>query len=136
MRTWEFVAEDGPLRISTTGKRNPTPQSFQSFCIAVSNDVGFIFRDMVRRSHVKIDTVLSYCRYGFYNNDLMDIIPELRTRGVGIINAAPLGLGLLSKIGPEDWHPASDSLKLACRAAVAFAQVSKITKLIHAPLLI
>ncbi|XP_055352666.1 uncharacterized protein LOC129598671 [Paramacrobiotus metropolitanus] len=78
--------------------------------------------EVVRKSTIRIDTVLSYCRYGFYNNDLMDIIPELRSKGVGVINAAPLGLGLLSKTGPEDWHPASDSLKLACRAAVLYTQ--------------
>ncbi|OWA52576.1 L-galactose dehydrogenase [Hypsibius exemplaris] len=77
--------------------------------------------EVVQKSRVKIDTVHCFCRYGLYNNDLLDIIPELRKRGVGIINAAPLGLGLLSKQGPEDWHPANEFLKIACRAAVAYA---------------
>ncbi|GAU98936.1 hypothetical protein RvY_10008 [Ramazzottius varieornatus] len=78
--------------------------------------------EVVQRSSVKIHTIHCFCRYGMYNNDLLDIVPELRERGVGVVNAAPLGLGLLSKNGPEDWHPANDSLKIACRAAVAYAE--------------
>lgn len=78
--------------------------------------------EVVQKSSVKIHTVHCFCRYGLYNNDLLDIVPELRERGVGIVNAAPLGLGLLAKSGPEDWHPANDSLKIACRAAVTYAE--------------
>lgn len=83
----------------------------------------FFFREIVRRSSVKIDTVLSYCRFGILNNDLEKAIPEFQRLGVGIINAAPIGMGLLTEKGPPSWHPAQDSIKTACREAVQYAKV-------------
>ena len=42
--------------------------------------------------------------------------------GVGVINASPLSMGLLSQRGTPDWHPASKDLKDACAKAAAFCQ--------------
>jgi aryl-alcohol dehydrogenase-like predicted oxidoreductase len=39
--------------------------------------------------------------------------------GVGVINASPLSMGLLSSRGTPDWHPAPDLLKKACAKAAA-----------------
>lgn len=50
------------------------------------------------------------------NHDVNDIIPTLRGKGVGVINAAPLAMGLLTRGGPPSWHPASTALKSLCRA--------------------
>jgi L-galactose dehydrogenase len=36
---------------------------------------------------------------------------------IRVMTAAPLSMGLLTKAGPPPWHPASDELKEACRAA-------------------
>ncbi|OQV18685.1 L-galactose dehydrogenase [Hypsibius exemplaris] len=79
-------------------------------------------QEVVQKSAVPIDTVLSYCRYGLFNRDLKDVIPEFRENGVGIINASPLGMGLLSKEGPPPWHAAPESLKRAAKEAVQYAQ--------------
>jgi L-galactose dehydrogenase len=35
--------------------------------------------------------------------------------GVGLINASPLSMGLLTNQGPPDWHPAPAAIKDACR---------------------
>ena len=37
---------------------------------------------------------------------------------IQVIAAAPLSMGLLTKRGPPEWHPASIDLKQACRCAV------------------
>ncbi|KAL0924925.1 hypothetical protein M5K25_005786 [Dendrobium thyrsiflorum] len=65
-----------------------------------------------------VDVILSYCHYGINDSTLVDLLPYLRSRGVGVITASPLAMGLLTENGPPDWHPASQELKSACRAAV------------------
>ena len=42
--------------------------------------------------------------------------------GVGVINASPLSMGLLSQRGTPDWHPAPKDLKDACAKAAVFCQ--------------
>lgn len=38
-------------------------------------------------------------------------------KGITLLAAAPLSMGLLTQAGPPDWHPASEELKEACRNA-------------------
>ncbi|KAK8958085.1 L-galactose dehydrogenase [Platanthera guangdongensis] len=64
-----------------------------------------------------VDVILSYCHYGINDSTLMDLIPYLKSVGVGAISASPLAMGLLTDSGPPDWHPASNELKYACRVA-------------------
>ncbi|XP_020571056.1 L-galactose dehydrogenase-like [Phalaenopsis equestris] len=64
-----------------------------------------------------VDVILSYCHYGVNDSTLADLIPYLKSKGVGVISASPLAMGLLTESGPPDWHPASPELKSACRAA-------------------
>jgi L-galactose dehydrogenase len=69
-------------------------------------------------SRAEIDVVLSYCHYTLGDTTLLDIIPEFERRGVGIINASPMGMGLFTDHGPPDWHPAPAEIREACRRAV------------------
>ncbi|KAH0467936.1 hypothetical protein IEQ34_002969 [Dendrobium chrysotoxum] len=64
-----------------------------------------------------VDVILSYCHYGINDSTLLDLIPYLKSIGVGMISASPLAMGLLTENGPPDWHPASPELKSACSAA-------------------
>lgn len=66
-----------------------------------------------------VDTVLSYCHYTLANRQLAALLPELQSRSVGVISAAPLAMGLLTEPGPPAWHPAPEALKDACRKAAA-----------------
>ncbi len=66
-----------------------------------------------------VDTVLSYCRYTLNDTSLGGLIPYLQEKGVGIINASPLAMGLLTERGAPEWHPAPDELKAACGQAAA-----------------
>ncbi|KAJ4914212.1 L-galactose dehydrogenase [Raphanus sativus] len=78
-----------------------------------------------------IDVILSYCHYGINDSTLLDLLPYLKRKGVGVISAAPLSMGLLTEQGPSERHPAPHELKSACKAAVAHCKTKgkKVTKL-------
>ncbi|KAF3617451.1 L-galactose dehydrogenase [Capsicum chacoense] len=65
-----------------------------------------------------VDVILSYCHYSINDSTLEDLLPYLKSKGVGVISASPLSMGLLTEAGGPEWHPASSELKAACRAAV------------------
>jgi L-galactose dehydrogenase len=79
-----------------------------------------IFRYVADRT--ELDTILSYCHYTLYDKSLQTLIPYLQSQRIGIINASPLGMGLLTQPGPPAWHPASSEIKLACAKAAAYCQ--------------
>ncbi|XP_008790391.1 L-galactose dehydrogenase [Phoenix dactylifera] len=66
-----------------------------------------------------VDVILSYCHYSINDSTLVDLLPYLKGKGVGVISASPLAMGLLTENGPPEWHPASPELKSACGAAAA-----------------
>jgi L-galactose dehydrogenase len=45
------------------------------------------------------------------------LLPTAESHGVGVLNASPLAMGLLTNQGPPPWHPAGDDIKAACRRA-------------------
>jgi L-galactose dehydrogenase len=65
-----------------------------------------------------IDTILSFCHYELNDDSLADLIPYLKEKGVGVINASPTGMGLLTPQGVPAWHPASKAIVEGCRKAV------------------
>jgi L-galactose dehydrogenase len=64
-----------------------------------------------------VDCILSYCHHTLCDNTLEDLIPYLQSKHVGIINASPLCMGLLTRRGPPAWHPAPQDLQSAAKAA-------------------
>ncbi len=61
-----------------------------------------------------VDTILSYCRYNLMINDMDEILtPYARENGIGLINASPLHMGILTEQGPPSWHPAPEPVKRA-----------------------
>ena len=77
-------------------------------------------KEVVKRSSVRIDSVLSYCRLSLYDSSLKDHFQFFQSKGVGLINASPVGMGLLTKQGTLDWHPGLPEMKEACRKAVEY----------------
>jgi L-galactose dehydrogenase len=78
--------------------------------------------NMLRR---KVDVVLSYCRYNLLITDLDDLLtPFVKEHAIGLINASPLHMGILTAGGPPPWHPASEEVKKAGRAIVEFCAKS------------
>lgn len=64
-----------------------------------------------------IDVILSYCHYNLLDTSLSSLIPLLKSKNIGIINASITGMGLLTPQGPPSWHPASENIKNACTRA-------------------
>ncbi|MEP7285115.1 MAG: aldo/keto reductase [Chloroflexota bacterium] len=69
-----------------------------------------------------VDLILSFCHYCLNDTSLERIIPYLQSKQVGIVNASPFSMGLLTMQGPPSWHPASDAIKQAAAAARAFCE--------------
>lgn len=65
-----------------------------------------------------VDTVLSYCRYNLLIDDLDRwLTPFARQHSLGLINASPLHMGLLTDGGGPAWHPAPAPVKRAAALA-------------------
>ncbi|KAL3814350.1 hypothetical protein ACJIZ3_015618 [Penstemon smallii] len=69
-----------------------------------------------------VDVILSYCHFSINDSTLEDLLPYLKSKGVGVISASPLAMGLLTENGPPEWHPASPELKAACQDAAAYCK--------------
>jgi L-galactose dehydrogenase len=69
-----------------------------------------------------VETVLSFCRYALNDTSLEAEFPYFRKKGIGIINASPTGMGLLTDRGSPSWHPASDEIKAGTRKAAEFCR--------------
>lgn len=69
-----------------------------------------------------VEVVLNFCHYCLNDHLLLDYLDFFEQRGIGVINASPFSMGLLSERGTPDWHPAPDSLKSACARAAAYCK--------------
>lgn len=69
-----------------------------------------------------VETVLNFCHYCLNDDKLADYLDYFESQQIGIINASPLSMGLLSLRGVPDWHPAPKTLVEACRKAVRHCQ--------------
>lgn len=70
--------------------------------------------------HVPPDTVesiLSFCHYTLNDDALTDYLDFFEQHEVGVINASPFSMGLLTDRGAPDWHPAPAQLKIVCKKA-------------------
>lgn len=77
-----------------------------------------VFTDVVSKIPAStLDTILSYCHYELNDTALLDILPRMEEAGLGVINASPIGMGLLSSRGCPDWHPAPAQVKQICAEA-------------------
>jgi aryl-alcohol dehydrogenase-like predicted oxidoreductase len=66
-----------------------------------------------------LDVVLSYNHYTLQNTMYADLVPYLKTKGVGIMNAAPFSARLLTNAPLPAWHKATPLVREACRKAAA-----------------
>lgn len=76
-----------------------------------------IYRYVLDR--IDVDTVLSYCHCTLWDTSFAELLPYLERKNVGIINAAALGMGLLTPQGTPEWHPAPEEIKATCAKAAA-----------------
>ncbi len=76
-------------------------------------------------SETRIDTVLSYCRYCLTDITLVRLLSHLKTRKIGVINASPFAMGLLTEKGPPVWHPAPADYRDVCARAIEHCKKRK-----------
>lgn len=88
--------------------------------IGVSGYPMKMFRYVLDRSD--LDVVLSYNHYTLQNTMLADMVPYLKSKRVGIMNAAPFSARLLTRATLPPWHKATDEVRSICRQAAEHCQ--------------
>ncbi|MEK0250647.1 aldo/keto reductase [Raoultella sp. BAC10a-01-01] len=63
----------------------------------------------------KVDTVMAYCTWSLQDRRLGSVAQRLNQAGIGVLNASPLAMGLLTRSGAPDWHPAHQDVQAICR---------------------
>ncbi|HEV2292279.1 MAG TPA: aldo/keto reductase [Tepidisphaeraceae bacterium] len=75
-----------------------------------------IFRYVLDRT--PLDVILSYNHYTLQNTMLADMVPYLKQKGVGVMNAAPFSARLLTSAPLPAWHKATPQVReIAAKAA-------------------
>jgi L-galactose dehydrogenase len=70
-----------------------------------------------------VDSILTYCHYNLMNTEMDEVLTAFaRERGIGLINASPLHMGILTEHGPQEWHPAPPAVREAGRKAAEFCR--------------
>lgn len=64
-----------------------------------------------------LDVVLSYNHFTLQNTMLADLVPYLKEKNVGIMNAAPFSARLLTNAALPPWHKATPEVRAVCRRA-------------------
>jgi L-galactose dehydrogenase len=64
-----------------------------------------------------LDVILSYNQYTLQNTRLAELIPYLKSKNTGIINAGPFAARLLTNAPLPAWHKEPEEVKAACRKA-------------------
>lgn len=67
-----------------------------------------------------VETILNFCHYTLNDDKLADYFDFFEQHHIGIVNASPLSMGLLSERGVPAWHPAPQPLVEACQQAAAY----------------
>ncbi len=83
--------------------------------VGVSGYPMAMFRYVLDRA--PLDVVLSYNHYTLQNAMLADLVPYLKQKEVGIMNAAPFSARLLTNGALPPWHKATDEVRRVCRRA-------------------
>lgn len=78
-----------------------------------------VFKYVLERTD--LDVILSYNHYTLQNTMLAGIIPMLKARGVGVMNAAPFAARLLTNQPLPEWHKATEPVRQVARRAAEHA---------------
>lgn len=71
---------------------------------------------------VEVDAMISYCHYSLNDTSLLRLLPLIEEHQVGLVNASPLSMGLLSTKKLASWHLAPDDVKRVCRQAAEYCE--------------
>ncbi|GHV32083.1 oxidoreductase [Bacteroidia bacterium] len=69
-----------------------------------------------------VECILSFCHYCLNDDALTDYLDYFEEKGIGVINASPFSMGLLTERGAPDWHPAPKPLQDLCKKAAIYCK--------------
>ncbi len=69
-----------------------------------------------------VDTILSFCHYCLIDDALVDYLEYFENKEIGVINASPFSMGLLTERGAPSWHPAPKPLQELSKKAVQYCK--------------
>ena len=69
-----------------------------------------------------VESILNFCHFCLNDDKLVDYLDYFESKNIGVINASPFGMGLLSSRGVPDWHPAPAALVQACGKAAEYCR--------------
>lgn len=69
-----------------------------------------------------VESILNFCHFCLNDDKLVDYLDYFESKNIGVINASPFGMGLLSSRGVPDWHPAPVALVQACAKAAEYCR--------------
>lgn len=69
-----------------------------------------------------IDAALVHNHYCLNDTQLLDLMPLVRQKRIGVVNGSPFASGLLTERGAPAWHPASPEDQNRFRAAAEFCR--------------
>jgi len=71
-------------------------------------------------SQASVDTLLNYCHANLFVDDIdAQLVPFVEQSGVGLLNASPLHMGLLTEKPIPSWHPAPEAVRQAAQQVKA-----------------
>lgn len=79
-----------------------------------------IYHEVLDR--IPLDTILSYCHNTLFDTSLIDHLPYLESKQVGVISASPFAMGLLTGGSLPEWHPAPEAIRSLCLRAFEFCR--------------
>jgi aryl-alcohol dehydrogenase-like predicted oxidoreductase len=69
-----------------------------------------------------VENVLSFCHYCLNDDALADYLDYFEEHEIGVVNASPFSMGLLTERGAPEWHPAPKPLQDLCKKAAEYCK--------------
>ena len=90
-------------------------------CVGICGYPMKVFSEVVAQTN--LDCIMSYNQYTLQNTRLVDeVLPQLKPKGVGIMNAGPFAARLLTNAPLPDWHKDSAEVQQAARVAAQLCE--------------
>jgi aryl-alcohol dehydrogenase-like predicted oxidoreductase len=67
-----------------------------------------------------VESILNFCHYTLNDDAIVDYLDFFEQHGIGIVNASPQSMGLLSQRVIPAWHPAPKALVEVCQKAAQY----------------